>query len=65
MGVLGTSSSKFEPIQRWRMLCDTGNPRKHTVSADVFTEDELEDDVNLTIFMSRAPLSLSDECPVD
>jgi chloride channel 7 len=48
----------------WRMLCDTGNPKKHMLSADIFTEEELEDDVNLTIFMSRAPLSLSDECPV-
>jgi chloride channel 7 len=52
---------KHSPTQ-WRMMCDLES--LENVRAEEFTEEELDDDVNLQAFMSRAPFHTNDESPV-
>jgi chloride channel 7 len=51
---------KYTPTH-WRLLCDKTHS---TPKLEDFTEEELEDDVNLKNFMSRAPYIVNEESPL-
>jgi CBS domain-containing protein len=52
---------KFTPTH-WRLLLDKAEEKAPKM--EDFTEDELEDDVNLLHFMSRAPFMVNEESPL-